>query len=220
MLIDDIVQTDLVTVEPRAPLTHVLHVLNHKGVRHVPVVERGRLVGIISDRDIKSALTLSLGPAGPDSCRSAGQIMTREPITIAPMFPVEEAARIMVANRISALPVVDGGRLVGIVTETDLLRLLSRAMGALEPSSRLDIVMPAAASGVDDVIRTIEATGASISSVMTWAAPAGGQSIIVIRLATIDPGPAIRALEANGYSVRDSRRGQPPAVRAELRASA
>jgi acetoin utilization protein AcuB len=212
MLIDDIVQTDLVTVEPRATLTHVLHVLNRKGVRHVPVVEDGRLVGIISDRDIKSALALSLGPDGPDSYRTAGQIMTRDPITIAPMFPVEEAARVMLANRISALPVVDGTRLIGIVTETDLLRLLSRAMGALEPSSRLDIVAPDRVSAVDEVIRTIEATGVKISSVMTWAAPAGGRPIIVTRVATIDPGPAIRALQAKGYVVRDSWRApQTPA---------
>src|SRR5206468_6713016 len=124
MLINDIVQTDLVTVLPQATLAQVLRVLNHKGVRHVPVVEDGQLVGIISDRDIKSALALSLGPGGAEAYRTASQIMTRHPITIAPMFPVEEAARVMVTNRISALPVVEGARLVGIVTETDLLQLL------------------------------------------------------------------------------------------------
>jgi acetoin utilization protein AcuB len=219
MLISDIVHTDLVTVAPQTALAQVLHALNRNGVRHVPVVEGGRLLGIISDRDIKSALALSLGPAGADHYRTAGQIMTPDPITIAPMFPVEEAARIMLANRISALPVVDGTRLVGIVTETDLLRLLSRAMGALEPSSRLDIVIPEGVSAVDEVIRTIEATGARISSVMTWAAPTGGRPIIVTRLATIDPGPAIRALETKGYVVRDSWRGQPTPLRADLHTS-
>jgi acetoin utilization protein AcuB len=219
MLISDIVHTDLVTVAPQTALAQVLHALNRKGVRHVPVVEGGRLLGIISDRDIKSALALSLGPAGADHYRTAGHIMTPDPITIAPMFPVEEAARIMLANRISALPVVDGTRLVGIVTETDLLRLLSRAMGALEPSSRLDIVIPEGVSAVDEVIRTIEATGARISSVMTWAAPTGGRPIIVTRLATIDPGPAIRALETKGYVVRDSWRGQPTPLRADLHTS-
>ena len=65
------------------------------------------------------------------------------------------------------------------MTETDLLRLLSRAMGALGPSSRLDIVVPDSVSAVDEVIRTIEAMEARISSVMTWAAPTGGRPIIV-----------------------------------------
>jgi acetoin utilization protein AcuB len=202
MLISEILQADVVTVAPDTPLAQVLQVLNRRRVRHVPVVEAERLVGIISDRDIKSALAPSLGPGG----RTAGQIMTREPITIAPMFPVEEAARVMVTNRISALPVVEGTRLVGIVTETDLLEVLSRAMGALEPSSRLDIAVTGGAQAVDDVIRTVAATGARISSLMTWSARTDAQDI-AIRLATIDPGPAIRALEAKGYAVRDSWRG-------------
>ena len=207
MLVSDIVQTDLATVGPKAPLAEVLRVLNRKGVRHVPVVEDGRLLGIVSDRDIKSALALSLGPGGDTVYRTAEQVMTRDPITIGPMFPVEEAARVMVSKRISALPVVEGARLTGIVTETDLLKLLSRAMGALEPSSRLDVMVPGQGSAVADVISTVEATGARISSLMTWTGPTGAQDI-VIRLATINPGPAIEALEAKKYTVRDSWRGQ------------
>lgn len=213
MLISDIAQTDVTTVAPDAPLAHVLHLLNRKGVRHVPVVEDGQLVGVISDRDVKAALALSLGPGGAAACSTARQIMTRDPITIAPMFPVEEAAGVMIANRISCLPVVDGGRMIGIVTETDLLRLLSRAMGALEPSSRLDVLLPSRVSGVDEVIRTVEATGARISSLMTWTTPTGAQEI-AIRVATMDPGTTIKALEAKGYTVRDSWRGR-AAARAE-----
>jgi CBS domain-containing protein len=59
--------------------------------------------------------------------------MTRDPITIAPTFPVEEAARLMVSARISALPVVQDTRLIGLVTETDLLRILSDVMRTGEP---------------------------------------------------------------------------------------
>lgn len=214
MLVNDIVQTDLATVGPKAPLAEVLRLLNRKGVRHVPVVEDGRLLGIISDRDIKSALALSLGPGGEIVYRTAAQVMTHDPITIGPMFPVEEAARVMVSNRISALPVIEGARLTGIVTETDLLQLLSRAMGALEPSSRLDVTVPGQGSAVADVISTVEATGARISSLTTWSAPTGAQDI-VIRLATINPGPAIEALEAKGYTVRDSWRGQGAGARSK-----
>lgn len=205
MLIDDIVQRDLATVAPHDALADVLRLLNRKGVRHVPVVENNRLVGIISDRDIKSALALSLGPGGETIYCTAGDIMTRDPQTIAPMSAVEEAARIMVTKRISALPVVEQGRLTGIVTETDLLQLLSHALGALEPSSRVDVI-GARRSAVSDVIDLVEATGIRISSVMTWMMPAGTLDIVV-RLATINPDPAVRALEANGYVVRDSRRG-------------
>jgi acetoin utilization protein AcuB len=211
MLIQDIVQRDLGAVTPHAPLAEVLRLLNRRGVRHVPVIENERLVGIISDRDVKAALALSLGPGGDTIYRTAGQIMTRDPETIASVCPVEEAARIMVTKRISALPVIEEGRLTGIVTETDLLRLLSHAMGALEPSSRIDVIVPRGESPVSDVISVVEATGTRISSVMTWTMPAGTLDI-VIRLATINPYPAVSALEAIGYDVRDSGRGMPARV--------
>jgi acetoin utilization protein AcuB len=218
MLISDILRTDVITVTPETTLAETLHLLNRQGVRHLPVIEDGRLVGIVSDRDIKSALALSLGPGGAARHRTAGQIMTRDPITIAPTFPVEEAARVMVSNRISALPVVEAARLVGLVTETDLLRLLCRAMGALEPSSRLDVILPGRESAVDDVIRTVETTGARISSIITWTTPAGTVQI-AIRLATIDPGPAIRALAARGYAVREPSRGEGTPIQAEREAT-
>ena len=147
MLISDIAQADLITVTPEASLATVLHLLNRKGVRHLPVVQYGRLVGIISDRDVKSVLALSSGLEGLDHYRTAEQIMTRDPITIAPTSPVEEAVRLMVSARISALPVVQDTRLTGIVTETDLLRLLG------------------------DVIRTAAATGARIEA--THPSPVG-----------------------------------------------
>jgi acetoin utilization protein AcuB len=133
MLVRDIVQTDLITVTPEASLATILHLLNRKGVRHLPVVQYERLVGIISDRDVKSVLALSSGLEGLDHYRTAEQIMTRDPITIAPTSPIKEAARLMLSARISALPVVQDARLIGMVTETDLLRILSDDVRTAEP---------------------------------------------------------------------------------------
>jgi acetoin utilization protein AcuB len=125
MRIGDIARTELVTVPPSAGLGDVLHLLNRKGVRHILVVDESRLVGIISDRDIKTELALSAGAELGGQARTARQIMTADPITIAPGATVQDAARRMMSARVSALPVVHDGRLVGIVTETDLLRVLS-----------------------------------------------------------------------------------------------
>jgi acetoin utilization protein AcuB len=137
---------------------------------------------------------------------TAGQIMARAVVTIGPMFGVEEAARLMATRKISALPVTEEDRLVGIVTETDVLQLFVRAMGVLEPSSRLDVIVPDQASGVSEVVRVAEETGGRVSSVMTLAMPTGEREV-VLRLATINPGPAVKALEARGYVVRDGARG-------------
>jgi acetoin utilization protein AcuB len=213
MLVQDIMQTHVATATPETRLPQVLRLLERRGFRHVPVVDAGALVGIISDRDLKRAM-VSIAAAGADAGAfaraqerlTAGEIMVRTVTTIGPMFPVEEAARLMVTQKISALPVTEGSRLVGIVTETDILHLFVRAMGVLEPSSRLDVVLRDPEGGLGEVVRMVEETAGRISSVMTLGSPTG-QREIVLRVATMNPGPAVKALEAAGYAVKGSRRG-------------
>jgi acetoin utilization protein AcuB len=212
MLVQDVMQSKVITIAPETTLPEAMRLARQRVVRHLLVVEDGELVGIVSDRDLKRAMA---SPATSlevhelnyllDRLR-IGEIMTRTVITIGPIFPVEEAARLMVTEKISALPVTDGGKLVGIVTETDVLELFVKAMGAGEPSSRLDVVLGDRPSALAEVVETVESAGAVISSIMTLANRARLKEA-VIRVATINPGPAIKALEAKGYSVRDSWRG-------------
>jgi acetoin utilization protein AcuB len=210
MLVRDVMQKSLVTVALRTTLPEAIRLMHDHGIRHLPVVEDGRLCGIVSDRDLKRAMASSATTLAEheltyllDRVR-VGEIMTRTVLTTAPMFPVEEAARLMVRERISALPVTEGDTLVGIVTETDVLQLFVRALGAGEPSARLDIALgPGRTSSLPDVVETIEGAGAAIASVVTLPTRTGTKEI-VIRVLTINPIPAIRALEAKGYAVRDS----------------
>ncbi len=214
MLVRDIMQAHPVSATLETRLPHLLRLLQRRGFRHVPVLDAGKLVGIVSDRDIKQAMVSAASMTeGRERERlldelTAGQIMARAVVTIGPMFGVEEAARLMATRKISALPVTEEDRLVGIVTETDVLQLFVRAMGVLEPSSRLDVIVPDQASGVSEVVRVAEETGGRVSSVMTLAMPTGEREV-VLRLATINPGPAVKALEARGYVVRDGARGAP-----------
>ena len=213
MLVQDVMQRGLVIVSPDTKLAEAMRLLQRRGIRHLPVLDTGRLVGIISDRDLKAAmLSATMSPGGALSTAAldrltAGDVMQRAVVTIAPMFPVEEAARLMVTRKISALPVTEDERLVGIVTETDVLELFVRAMGVTEPSSRLDVALSAEPHALARAIQAVEATGIVISSVMTLRSPVTGLREAVIRVTTINPGPAIKALEAQGYAVRDSWRG-------------
>jgi acetoin utilization protein AcuB len=211
MLVKDIMQRDVVTVTPDTRLPQVLRLLQPRGFRHVPVVDKGELVGIISDRDVKQAM-VSLGGSGAGPALehaherlTAAEIMSRAVTTVAPVFSVEEAARLMTTQRISALPVTEGSRLVGIVTETDVLGLFARAMGVLEPSSRLDVVLPDQEARLGEVVRIVEGTGPRVVSLMTLAGP-GGEREVVLRVATINPRPAVKALEERGYVVREAGR--------------
>jgi len=129
--------------------------------------------------------------------------MTRTVITIGPTFPVEEAARLMVMEKVSALPVTEGGRLVGIVTETDVLRLFVRAMGAGEPSTRLDVALGDRPGALAEVVEAIGQGGAPIASIMTLVDRAGARQAVV-RIATMNPTAAVRALEARHYAVREA----------------
>ena len=132
MKIADLMSTKLFTVSPDDSVEAAVRLLQQRGVRHLLVLEGRDLVGILSDRDIKRALDpqkrhrkklLNLGGLffllEPILVR---EIMTRNPVSISPNATAQEAAAQMVSKRFGALPVVKSGRLIGIVTETDLLR--------------------------------------------------------------------------------------------------
>ena len=212
MLVQDIMQRDVVAVTPETPLARIVSSLQRRGIRHLPVTDGGRLVGLISDRDLKGAIASvatsdSAAPLSPLDDLTAADIMARSVVTIAPMFAVEEAARLMVARKISALPVTEDGHLMGIVTDSDVLHLFVRALGVTEPTSRIDVVLGVDAHALDTVVHTVTGAGGVISSIMTMTSPISGLREAMIRLATINPGPAIKALEAEGFTVRDSWRG-------------
>ena len=110
----DVMTRQVLVIEPNAPCDTARRVMEEKRIRHLPVVGGGRLLGMVSDRDVRSA---AAGTSTPVS-----KIMTRDPMTVSSATRVEHAARRMLDGRFGSLPVVDGDALVGIVTYTDLLR--------------------------------------------------------------------------------------------------
>jgi acetoin utilization protein AcuB len=212
MLVQDVMQTKLFTVTPDTTLPEAVRLTGQRGIRHLPVLDQDRLVGMLSDRDLKRAMA---SPATSleahelryllDSLR-VGEIMTRAVITIGPTSPIEDAARLMVLEKIGALPVTDGDRLIGLVTETDVLRLFIRAMGVGEPSTRLDVVVGNRPHALAEAVQAVEAAGAEISSLVTLASE-GGCKEVVIRVRTINPAPVVWALQARGFTARETWRG-------------
>lgn len=209
MLVRDVMQSRLVTISPNTTLPQATRLAAERRIRHLPVVEDGELVGIVSDRDLKQAM------ASPATSLEAhelnyllnrltvAEIMTRTVITIGSMFPVEEAARLMVQEKISALPVTEDGRLIGIVTETDIMELFVRTMAAGTPSTRLDVLLGDRPSALPEIVNAIEGAGLRATSIVTLRGR-GGVREAVVRVASIDPAPAIAALEARGFAVRES----------------
>jgi acetoin utilization protein AcuB len=130
MRVREVMSGAVLSVTPETPVAETRRLMQRERIRHVLVLDGGRLAGIVSDRDIRLTLpspatTLSVWEMNDLLMKlTAAEIMTSPVTTIAPDREVHEAAQLMIDHKIGALPVLEGGRLVGIVTETDLLRAL------------------------------------------------------------------------------------------------
>jgi acetoin utilization protein AcuB len=121
MMVHDVMTRAVVTIDRETPCDKARRLMDERRIRHLPVMEGGRLVGMVSDRDVRSVK----GDAGGVA---AGSIMTPELLTVTPDTRVERAARLMLEARIGSLPVMDGDALAGIVTYTDLLHAFVRVI--------------------------------------------------------------------------------------------
>ena len=123
----DIMTADPIVVNPDTQLDEAIGVMKTKHCRHIPVTEADKLVGIITDRDIRLAMNspMVLRERADDDALlknvTVGVTMTPNPMTVKPDDPATKAAKLMRAYKFGALPVVDEGRLVGIVTDSDVL---------------------------------------------------------------------------------------------------
>jgi acetoin utilization protein AcuB len=129
ILVRDWMTRDVITADEKTTLPQAHKLMKERRIRRLPVTDRdGRLVGIVTRGDVREA-----SPSGASSLSiyevhyllaqlTVDQIMTRQPKTVAPDQPIKEAARLMLENKISGLPVVEGGRVVGIITESDIFR--------------------------------------------------------------------------------------------------
>ena len=136
MKVKDVMQTEVFTIGQDDLVDRVFFLIHYEKIRHLPVVEGGRVVGIVSDRDLYKAIGPRSGTraVSSDNSKSALQgvpkrvrhIMRRGVFTVGPDTDIGEAAALMAKRKIGALPVTRSGKLVGIVTSTDLLRVLSR----------------------------------------------------------------------------------------------
>lgn len=117
LTVNDLMTTIPAVVSPTTRLDEAVALMQAEGCRHLPVVDDGKLIGILTDRDVRLARNLALYETA--TCESC---MTRDPITTTPDTPADQAAELLALYKIGSLPVLDDGVLVGIVTVNDFLR--------------------------------------------------------------------------------------------------
>src|SRR6266516_786869 len=140
MKVLDIMTMRPITVGLDTPVVDAQQIMAKERIRHLLVTEGGRLLGIVTDRDIRlnlpsPATSLSVWEINFLLARlTVESVMTKAVIGVEPERDLAEAARIMLDHKIGALPVTDGGTVIGIVTETDMLRAFAKMAGVAEPA--------------------------------------------------------------------------------------
>jgi len=170
MLVNERMSHPVITVQPDLPIMEALDLMRSKNVRRFPVVDRERLVGIVSDKDLlnaapSDATTLTVWEMNYLLGKvKVKDVMTKEVITVTETTPIEEAAFIMAHNKIGGLPVMRDGRLVGLITETDLFKIFLELMGAREMGVRITALVPDVRGELDALTHAIsEASGEFIA---------------------------------------------------------
>ena len=207
MLVRKKMKKDLVTISKDERMTVAKKILKEKNIRHLPVVDGKRLVGLVTNMDIRKS---EASPATSLEIRelhylldklTVGEIMTRNVITISPDISIEEAAILLHDNKIGCLPVVEDGNLVGIITENDVMEILIEVLGMKEKGSRLEVVVDDKPGALADITRIIKESNVNITSVVTDMADEPGKRVVVFKLKTFYFEPIKKALEGAGFPV-------------------
>jgi acetoin utilization protein AcuB len=203
MLVHDIMTKDVICIPANLAISAVNELMQANNVRHFPVMEADKLVGMVSDRDLgrlganhsnPNTTSPVITPADP-----VRQIMTRPVITAAPREPIEEAAKVLRRHKIGALPVMDGDTLVGIVTGIDFLDALITLTGVHQAASRLEVVSEPAAA----ILRLAEAVnrqGVELLSALSYPHAEHGLCVVA-RVNTINNHQLAQQLRAEGFQV-------------------
>jgi acetoin utilization protein AcuB len=195
----------LVTVTQGTPLEEAARLLKAHRIHHLPVVEEGgRLAGIVSDTDLRNA-TLDGMFGGPDRGDSGlpvtvGEIMTRDVVTLSPGDTLDDAMLALSQERIGALPVVEGDRLVGIITKADILSALLSTLDIGGMGARIEVVLPRDMREVARLAGVLSDLQTEVRSLVL--APHGAEEYAAfVRVATIDVGSLKGRLRRTGFKV-------------------
>jgi acetoin utilization protein AcuB len=215
LLVRDWMTEHLVTLSPEASVAEALILCRKRRIRHIPILEEGRLVGIVSDRDLRDA-SPALGD--PERARTLQEIrvadvMSREVITVDPQDSIENAAQQMYELKIESLPVVSEGAVadagstvaeegvLGIVTSSDVMRALVTLAGLPEPGCRIEVRVPDREGILAEVAGKIRDLEVDIVSVLSDPDRRSGKRTMVFQLATADPSSVMQSLKTAGYEV-------------------
>ena len=198
----------VITIKPNESLKRARELLVKKKIRQLPVVLQGKLIGIVTDRDIRHAYPSSIAGHDPDAVQKFAEkmevasAMSVNVVTVAPHNTVDEAAKIMRDKRIGSVPVVQGDKLIGIITKTDILDAFIELAGLDAPGYRIDLVCEDKPGVRSKVRKTVERHGGEVKWISPELDSKNGKSCLLIRVTAPAIVPIEKALRKIGFDVR------------------
>jgi acetoin utilization protein AcuB len=212
MLVGERMTRNPVTITEDTSIDDALHLMRERKVRRFPILDTaGHLVGIISDKDLlhaapSPASTLSVYEMHYLLAKlTVKKVMSSPVITVSPDMPLEDAARIMADNKIGGLPVLEGDKLVGIITETDIFKILLELMGGRTSGLRVTVSLPDRRGNLAKLTQALADRGANIISLVTYGGTTASDSLITIKVNGIDETAVREALNQPSVKVMDLR---------------
>jgi len=201
MLVKDWMSKDPITINDDTSMMKAIHLMKQNRFRRLPVLQEGRLVGIVSDRDLKEASPSKATTLDVHelyyllSELQVKDIMSRDPITVAPDDTVEHAAQLMLENTISGLPVTDEkGAVVGILTQSDVFRAFMHITGILQGGVQFALRLEDRPGLIKEVVDLLRSKGARFVSLLTsYTSAQEGYRDVYLRVKNLSPEAIVAA---------------------------
>ena len=202
MLVKDRMTPNPITIETDNSFTEAFRILRENKIRHLPVMDKkGTLLGIVAQTDLlhaspSSATSLSIFEINYLLANlHVSEVMSSPPITVSEDAPLEEAARVMVEEKIGCLPVMREGTLVGMITETDIFETFVEVLGGEQASLRVTVRVPDVRGELAKVTGVIAKLGGNICSVARFRGEVPEHCYITFRLEGVDEDVLVSALK-------------------------
>jgi acetoin utilization protein AcuB len=194
MLVKNWMSKKVITIDADDSMQDAMGLLKEHGIRRLPVMRKGKVVGIVTDRDLKKASASDATTLEIHELLylltevKVKDIMTRDPITVPPDYTVEETAQVLLESKISGAPVVDdSGKVVGVITQSDLFRVLMSLTGIENGGIQFGLQVEDRAGSIREVADIVRQYGGRMVSILTSYddVPAGYRNVY-IRMHSID----------------------------------
>ena len=212
MLIKERMTHNPVTIRDNTSLDEALRIMRQNKVRRLPVLDKhGKLCGIVSEKDLlyaspSPATSLSVWEIHALVAKiKVNELMTKNVITVCEDCPIEEAARVMVDNKIGGLPVMRGDQLVGIITETDLFKIFLELLGARTQGTRFTLLVPDEKGMLAALTQQVSQMGGNIMALGTFLGDDPSNRTITMKVQDVDKEELWPKLEQLGIKLVDVR---------------